>query len=58
MLSAFAAAYYAKSPFLVYPLVAMCIFLVVFVAMGVRAVRLARPEVERMARLPLEADDE
>jgi len=58
MLSAFAAAYFAKSPVLVYPLVAMCIFMVVFVVMGVRAARIARPEAERMARLPLEADDE
>jgi hypothetical protein len=58
MLSAFAAAFFAKSPVLVYPLVAMGIFMVVFVATAVRAVRIARPEAERMARLPLEADDE
>lgn len=58
MLSAFASAYYVKSPFLTYPLVALGIFMVVFLVMGVRAARLARPEVERMASLPLEADDE
>jgi len=58
MLSAFASEYFARSPLLVLPVVAMCIFLGVFLIVGVRAARLRGPEAERMARLPLEADDE
>jgi len=58
MLSAIASEYFSHSPFLVLPLVAMGIFLTLFVVMGLRATRLRGRDAERMARLPLEADDE
>ncbi|HEX2679036.1 MAG TPA: hypothetical protein VHM19_20440 [Polyangiales bacterium] len=54
MLSQFSADYFARSPVLVYPILALALFLGVFVVISVRAARTKKPELERMASLPLE----
>jgi hypothetical protein len=48
----------AQSPLLVLPMVAMFLFLAVWVAASIRALTRSRAEVEEAARLPLEDDDE
>lgn len=53
MLRQLSADYFARSPLLAYPVIALAIFLVVFVVVSVRALRSRREEVERMAALPL-----
>jgi hypothetical protein len=53
MLGQFSADYFARSPLLAYPVIALAIFLVVFVVVSVRALRSRPEEVERMAALPL-----
>lgn len=53
MLRQLSAEYFAHSPLLVYPVFALAIFLVVFVAVSVHALRSRREDVERMAALPL-----
>lgn len=58
MLSTLVTELLTGSPLLALPVLAMLVFLGVFLAVGVRAVRLGRADVDRMARLPLEADDE
>ncbi|MDP3849609.1 MAG: hypothetical protein Q8Q59_03835 [Luteolibacter sp.] len=39
---------------LIIPIVSFCIFAVVFAAVTVRALRISKPERERLASLPLE----
>jgi cbb3-type cytochrome oxidase subunit 3 len=46
----------AQSPLLALPLVALFLFLVVFVTVVAHALRRRRVEVEETARLPLEDD--
>lgn len=48
----------AQSPLLVLPIVAMFMFLAVWVVASIRAMTRSRAEVEEAARLPLEDDDE
>jgi hypothetical protein len=45
--------YFARSPVLAYPVLALAIFLTVFIVVSVRALRARREDVERMAALPL-----
>lgn len=40
------------------PIISFCIFFVVFVAVTIRALRIGKPERERLASLPLEPDPE
>jgi hypothetical protein len=58
MLSWFASEYFAHSPVLIYPMIALLVFAGVFTAASVRALLAEKSQVERMASLPLEADDE
>ena len=58
MLRQLSADYFARSPLLAYPVIALAIFLVVFVVVSVRALRSRREDVERMAALPLLSDSE
>jgi hypothetical protein len=51
------AEYFARSPLLVYPMIALGLFFVVFVVVSVRALRTRTSEIERLAALPL-ADSE
>ena len=53
MLSQFSADFFARSPVLAGPVVALGIFIVVFVAVSVRAARTKKTELDRMAALPL-----
>ena len=58
MLSWFASDFFARSPMLAYPIVALGIFMTIFVTATLRALFRNKDEVDRLARLPLEADDE
>ena len=48
----------AQSPLLALPLMAMALFMVVWVATTVRALTLSRAEADRAARMPLAEDDD
>jgi hypothetical protein len=54
MLSAFSADYFARSPLLVFPVIALGLFMVVFVAVTARALLTRKSELAHMANLPLE----
>jgi hypothetical protein len=56
MLGWFASGWFGSSPFLVYPLVAIAIFMTVFCAVSLRALTLKRSDVQRCAHMPLEDD--
>ncbi len=58
MLSWFASDFFARSPALAYPVLALGIFMTVFVTTTLRALFKKKDEVEHLARMPLEADDE
>lgn len=49
---------FAQSPLLVLPLVAMFLFLTVWVAASIRVMTRSRQEMEAAARIPLEDTDE
>jgi cbb3-type cytochrome oxidase subunit 3 len=53
MLSQLAADYFARSPVLAFPIVALALFMVVFVAVSVRALCRQRAELDQLAALPL-----
>lgn len=57
MLSFFASDLLEKSPVLVYPIVALLIFVGVFTLVSIRAIRMKKPDVQRLASLPLEPDE-
>ena len=40
------------------PIISFCIFFVVFVAVTIRALRIGKPERERLASLPLDSSTE
>ena len=50
--------FFANSPVLMAPVLALGLFLVVFVLICVRAWRMPRRDVDHMSHLPLETDDE
>jgi hypothetical protein len=54
MLSWIASDFFARSPVLVYPLIALLLFMAVFVTAALRAALADRAQIDRMARLPLE----
>jgi len=53
MLSQMAADYFARSPVLAFPLVALAIFLVVFLGVSLRTLLRDKKYIDRMAELPL-----
>lgn len=53
MLSQLAADYFARSPVLAFPIIALGIFLLVFIAVSVRALLREKTDLDRMAELPL-----
>jgi len=55
-MSRMAESFFAMSPLLAAPLVAMVIFGVVFVAISLRAMRTPNEEIERRRAMPLEED--
>lgn len=58
MLSFLASEHFAKSPFLSFAIVALVIFMTVFAAVSIRTLFTRPVELEAVARLPLEADDD
>lgn len=52
MLGRYAAEFFEKSPALLFPLIALGIFFVVFVALAIRAVRMDRSQAAELADLP------
>lgn len=58
MLSWFASDYFSQSPVLIFPIVALGLFMTVFMVMSLRAIFARKPALDRMAQLPLESDDE
>jgi hypothetical protein len=53
MLSQFSADYFARSPVLAFPIVALGVFLLVFLGVSLWAVTRAPRDIERLAALPL-----
>lgn len=53
-MSRFAAEFFAQSPALLYPMLALLLFFVVFLAVVIRVFRMKRSDAERLARIPLE----
>lgn len=51
---AFSAEFFARSPVLVFPLIALGIFFVVFVAISLRVMLTQREQTDAAARLPFE----
>jgi hypothetical protein len=52
MLSALARTFYAESPLLAYPIIALVLFLAAFVAVTWKVARSSRAELDAMAQLP------
>lgn len=57
MLGWFASDFFARSPMLIYPVIALGIFMTVFVSVSLRALFKPKTEIERLANLPLSEDD-
>jgi len=57
MLSWIASDYFARSPVLLYPLVALGLFMTVFVAVSLRAFFGSAERFEALAQLPFEKDE-
>ena len=58
MLRHLSADYFARSPVLAFPVLALALFVIVYVAVSLRALRARREETERMAALPLSDSEE
>lgn len=57
MLGRYAAEFFEKSPALIFPLIALGIFLTVFVTLSVRAIRMDRAQTSGLSRLPFEGEE-
>ncbi len=53
-MSRFASQFFQHNPALLYPMLALIIFLLVFLVVIVRVARMKRSDVDRLARIPLE----
>lgn len=58
MLRHMSAEFFARSPVLIYPIIALSIFFVVFVVVSLRALRAQKSELDRLAALPLSDSEE
>ena len=56
MISVMASEYFAQSPVLIYPVLALGLFIVVFSIATLRALLANKPDIERLSRMPLEDD--
>lgn len=56
MLGRYAAEFFAKSPALMFPLVALGIFVTVFVVLSIRAIRMDRAQTAGLSQLPFEGE--
>jgi cbb3-type cytochrome oxidase subunit 3 len=52
-MSRFAAEFFAQSPVLLFPLIALVLFFIVFLAVVIRAMRMKKSEADQYAHLPL-----
>lgn len=57
MLGWFASDFFARSPVLIYPVIALGLFMTVFISVSLKALFLKKSEVDRLAQLPLSEDD-
>jgi hypothetical protein len=57
MLGFMASEYFQKSPMLWYPVLALALFMLVFIVVTVKAALARGQELEAMARLPLDQSD-
>ncbi len=58
MLSLMAKEFFAQSPVMIFPLVALFLFLAVFTVLSIRAFLRPKEAIEMMAKMPLEGDGE
>jgi len=58
MLSFVAMGYFQKSPLLIFPLIALLLFLTVFIVVTVRALRASPSSYDAISRLPLEGENQ
>ncbi len=58
MLSWFASDFFASSPLMAYPVFGFVVAMTVFATFTLRALFLRREQVQQLANLPLEGDDE
>lgn len=56
MISWFASDFFARSPVLLFPVVALALFITVFMLVSLRALLWKRQDLEAVSRLPLEED--
>jgi hypothetical protein len=54
----FATDFFEQSPVLLYPVIALVLFFVVFLAVVIRVVRMKASEADRYAHIPLEEESE
>ena len=52
-MSRFAAEFFAQSPALLYPVIALLLFFTVFLVVVIRVMRMSAAEVDHNARIPL-----
>ncbi|MGB5268761.1 MAG: hypothetical protein WBN30_19375 [Polyangiales bacterium] len=57
-MSRFASEFFANSPVLLYPLLALALFFIVFLVVIVRVMRMKTSDVDEYARIPLEEESE
>jgi hypothetical protein len=57
-MSRFASEFFANSPVLLYPLLALALFFIVFLVVIVRVMRMKTSDVNEYARIPLEEESE
>ena len=55
-MSRFAAEFFAQSPALLYPVIALVLFFTVFLFVVIRVMRMSQSEVDHNARIPLEEE--
>jgi len=57
-MSRFASEFFAHSPALLYPVIALIVFVTVFLVVVIRVVRMNASEADYCARIPLEEESE
>ena len=57
MLGWFASDFFAESPVLFFPVLALMIFMTVFITVSLRALFKPKSELDRLAQMPLSEDD-
>ena len=55
-MSRFAAEFFAQSPALLYPVIALVLFFTIFLVVVIRVMRMPASEVDHNARIPLEKE--